>query len=67
MLPRHNENAPAENAPARHPRIQAHEAEAAAFPAARFLTRHPLLDGDYRVVGYELKINERTPLPVLPG
>lgn len=33
----------------------------------RFLTRQPLLDGDYRVVGYELKINEKTPLPVLPG
>jgi EAL and modified HD-GYP domain-containing signal transduction protein len=33
----------------------------------RFLTRQPLLDGDYRVVGHELKINERTPLSVLPG
>lgn len=32
-----------------------------------FLTRQPLLDGDYRVVGYELDINNRTPIPVLPG
>ena len=41
--------------------------EAAPLALPRFLTRQPLLDGDYRVVGYELKINERTPLPVLPG
>lgn len=33
----------------------------------RFLTRQPLLDGDYHVVGYELRINEKTPIPVLPG
>ena len=33
----------------------------------RFLTRQPLLDVEYRVVGYELKVAERTPLPVLPG
>jgi len=33
----------------------------------RFLTRHPLLDGEYRVIGYELGVNERAPLPVLPG
>ncbi len=36
-------------------------------PAARFLSRQPLLDGDYRVIGYELKVNQMTPLPVLPG
>lgn len=36
-------------------------------PASRFLSRQPLLDGDYRVIGYELKVNEQTPLPVLPG
>lgn len=35
--------------------------------ASRFLTRQPLLDKDYRILGYELKINDRTPLPVLPG
>jgi EAL and modified HD-GYP domain-containing signal transduction protein len=33
----------------------------------RFITRQPLLDKEYHVVGYELKINERTPLQVLPG
>ncbi len=37
------------------------------FPVPRFLTRQPLLDKDYRILGYELKINDRTPLPVLPG
>ncbi len=35
--------------------------------ATRFLTRQPLLDKDYRILGYELKVNDRTPLPVLPG
>jgi len=62
MFPRHNANAPAQP-----DRIQAQEAGDVAFPAARFLTRQPLLDGDYKVVGYELSINERVPLPVLPG
>lgn len=39
------------------------------FPSggSRFLTRQPLLDKDYRILGYELKVNDRTPLPVLPG
>lgn len=32
-----------------------------------FLSRQPLLDADYHVVGYELSINEKTPIPVLPG
>lgn len=36
-------------------------------PVPRFLTRQPLLDSDYRVMGYELKINDKAPLPVLPG
>lgn len=33
----------------------------------RFLLRQPLLDGDYRVVGYELSLRDRIPVPVLPG
>lgn len=33
----------------------------------RFLTRQPLLDKDYRMLGYELKVNDKAPLPVLPG
>lgn len=44
-----------------------YETEADLLPMPPFLTRQPLLDGDYRVVGYELNINTRTPLPVLPG
>jgi EAL and modified HD-GYP domain-containing signal transduction protein len=39
----------------------------AEIPLPRFITRQPVLDGEYRVVGYELKINERSLLPVLPG
>ena len=39
--------------------------ESAALP--RYLTRQPLLDSEYHVVGYELRIKERTPIPVLPG
>lgn len=33
----------------------------------RFLIRQPLLDKDYRLLGYELKVNDKQPLPVLPG
>lgn len=33
----------------------------------RFLTRRMLLDAEYRVVGHELGINPRVPIPVLPG
>jgi EAL and modified HD-GYP domain-containing signal transduction protein len=36
-------------------------------PVPRFITRQPLLDGEFRVIGYELDINEASPLPVLPG
>jgi c-di-GMP phosphodiesterase len=39
----------------------------AVVPMPRFLTRQPLLDKDYRVMGYELMINDKTPLPVMPG
>lgn len=35
--------------------------------AGSFITRLPLLDADCRIVGYELQIRPRTPLPVLPG
>ena len=41
--------------------------EQAEFPIPRFLTRQPLVDRDYRLLGYELKVNIRQPLPVLPG
>jgi EAL and modified HD-GYP domain-containing signal transduction protein len=40
---------------------------AAHFSTPPFIQRQPLLDGQCRVVGYELKIVERRPLPVLPG
>ncbi len=33
----------------------------------RYITRQPLLDADFRILGYELKINAASPLPVLPG
>ncbi len=35
--------------------------------ATRFISRVPLLDPDYRIVGYELRIRQGTPLPVIPG
>jgi EAL and modified HD-GYP domain-containing signal transduction protein len=38
-----------------------------ALPAARFITRLPLLDTACRIVGYELRIRPQVPLPVLPG
>jgi EAL and modified HD-GYP domain-containing signal transduction protein len=37
------------------------------LPAPHFITRLPLLDGDCRIVGYELLIRPQAPLPVLPG
>lgn len=64
-----NESAPAavEDVATRGaPRVPG-EPDALPKAAARFLTREPLLDGEYRVIGYELKVNEKTPLPVLPG
>lgn len=36
-------------------------------PSGGFLVRRPLLDGDCRVVGYELGLRDRLPVPVLPG
>lgn len=33
----------------------------------RFILRQPLLDGEFRILGHELSVNERAPLPVLPG
>lgn len=39
----------------------------APFQIPRFLIRQPLLDKDYRLLGYELKVNDKQPLPVLPG
>ncbi len=32
-----------------------------------FVVRQPVLDGQYRVVGYELRLRDRVPVPVLPG
>ena len=32
-----------------------------------FMTRQPLLDADFRVIGHELEIDVMRPLPVLPG
>ncbi|MEW5789687.1 MAG: HDOD domain-containing protein [Pseudomonadota bacterium] len=36
-------------------------------PLPRYLTRQPMLDGEFRLLGHELAIRERTPVPVLPG
>jgi c-di-GMP phosphodiesterase len=36
-------------------------------PAHRFITRQPLLDAGFHLLGYELLINPASPLPVLPG
>lgn len=33
----------------------------------RFLIRQPILDAQYRVVGYALALRERVPVPVVPG
>ena len=33
----------------------------------RFLVRQPILDGHYRIAGYELALRERVPVPALPG
>ncbi len=48
----------------RQPVVETDEIQVSIPP---YLQRQPLLDGDYRVVGYELKIVEGRPLPVLPG
>lgn len=51
--------------PAAQPR---HEEDIRAAPALkRYLTRHPVLDAEYRMVGYELRLRERVPVPVIPG
>ena len=51
----------------RTPVPPAREPLAAAPSGSRYILRQPLLDQDYRVLGYELRVNERGPLPVLPG
>lgn len=38
-----------------------------ALEMPRFLMRQPLLDQDFRILGFELSINARMPLPLLPG
>ncbi len=42
-------------------------AEAADFSMPRFITRQPLLDRAFNIIGYELKVSPAGPLPVLPG
>jgi EAL and modified HD-GYP domain-containing signal transduction protein len=42
-------------------------AEVADFSVPRFITRQPLLDNAFSIIGYELKVNQAGPLPVLPG
>ena len=42
-------------------------AEVADFSMPRFITRQPLLDNAFSIIGYELKVNQAGPLPVLPG
>lgn len=53
------------------PTSTSHQAPAAQGPEVaglpRFVTRQPLLDGEYNVVGYELSIGARALLPALPG
>lgn len=33
----------------------------------RFLVRQPVLDAGYQVAGYELRVRDRVPVPVIPG
>ncbi len=49
------------------PAAQPLDHDAAGAPSSRYILRQPLLDKDYRVLGYELRVNDRSPLPVLPG
>ncbi len=53
--------------PARMRRHVEPEADAAPVEVPRFILRQPLLDADFRILGYELRIKEASPLPVLPG
>ncbi|HNA29169.1 MAG TPA: hypothetical protein PK437_03880, partial [Thiobacillaceae bacterium] len=39
--------------------------DAAILP--RYLTRQPILDSEFRVLGHEFSVRRQTPLPVLPG
>lgn len=41
--------------------------EVADFSLPRFITRQPMLDKAFSIIGYELKVNQAGPLPVLPG
>ncbi len=36
-------------------------------PQTSFLTRQPLLDAEYRVLGHELGLRRNVPVPVIPG
>lgn len=46
---------------------QTTQAAEADFAMPRFITRQPLLDAEFHIVGYELKVKPASPLPVLPG
>jgi c-di-GMP phosphodiesterase len=43
------------------------ETDASPLQVPRFILRQPVLDTDFRILGYELRIKEASPLPVLPG
>ncbi len=43
------------------------ETDASPVQVPRFILRQPVLDADFRIIGYELGIKEASPLPVLPG
>jgi EAL and modified HD-GYP domain-containing signal transduction protein len=64
---------PAAGAPAPHPARSADTARergpaVAPVPALkRYLTHQPVLDADCRLVGYDLGLRERVPIPVIPG
>ncbi len=53
--------------PLRQHTLHSANAEAADFSMPRFITRQPLLDQAFNIIGYELKVNPAGPLPVLPG
>lgn len=46
---------------------QTTQAAEADFATPRFITRQPLLDAEFHIIGYELKVKPASPLPVLPG
>lgn len=45
---------------------QSHEGDAPRH-LQRFLVRQPVLDGNYQVAGFELRVRDKVPVPVIPG